>query len=62
MSPSDGGRWGNQKLDDYRLTRFGAYLVAMAGDDTTRAVAEVEVNWATLEPSITSGDGPATGY
>jgi phage antirepressor YoqD-like protein len=31
---------------DYRLTRFGAYLVAMAGDDTKRAVAEARVYFA----------------
>ncbi|MDG4791922.1 phage antirepressor KilAC domain-containing protein [Micromonospora sp. WMMD1102] len=43
---SDGGRWGNQRLDDYRLTRFGAYLVAMAGDDTKPAVAHARVYFA----------------
>lgn len=43
---SDGGRWGNQRLDDYRLTRFGAYLVAMAGDDTKPAVARARVYFA----------------
>jgi phage antirepressor YoqD-like protein len=42
----DGGRWGNQRLDDYRLTRFGAYLVAMAGDDTKKAVAEARIYFA----------------
>ncbi|WP_338897417.1 RhuM family protein [Streptomyces sp. TG1A-60] len=45
-SRSDGGRWGNQKLDDYRLTRFGAYLTAMAGDDTKEAVAQARVYFA----------------
>lgn len=44
---SDGGRWGTQKLDDYRLTRFGAYLNAMAGDDTKEAVARARVYFAT---------------
>lgn len=43
---SDGGRWGNSQLDDYRLTRFGAYLVAMAGDDTKEAVAEARIYFA----------------
>jgi hypothetical protein len=43
---SDGGRWGNQKLDDYRLTKFGAHLVTMAGDDTKPAVAEARVYFA----------------
>jgi len=46
ISPSDGGRWRNQKLDDYRLTKFGAHLVAMAGDDTKAAVAEARVYFA----------------
>jgi hypothetical protein len=31
---------------DYRLTRFGAYLVAMAGDDTKLAVAQARVYFA----------------
>lgn len=43
---SDGGRWGNQKIGDYRLTRFGAYLTAMAGDDTKSAVAHARVYFA----------------
>ncbi|WP_326642922.1 phage antirepressor KilAC domain-containing protein [Streptosporangium sp. NBC_01755] len=43
---SDGGRWGNQKLDDFRLTRFGAYLTAMAGDDTKEAVARARIYFA----------------
>ncbi|MGH3117790.1 MAG: RhuM family protein [Gaiellales bacterium] len=43
---SDGGRWRNQKVTDYRLTRFGAYLTAMAGDDTKPAVAHARVYFA----------------
>lgn len=43
---SDGGRWGNTKVDDFRLSRFGAYLTAMAGDDTKLAVAEARVYFA----------------
>jgi hypothetical protein len=31
---------------DYRLTRFAAYLVAMAGDDTKPAVAEARIYFA----------------
>lgn len=31
---------------DVRLTRFAAYLVAMAGDDTKRAVAEARIYFA----------------
>lgn len=46
ISRSDGGRWGNQQLDDFRLTRFGAYLTAMAGDDTKPAVAHARVYFA----------------
>ncbi|MET8334339.1 RhuM family protein [Streptosporangium canum] len=43
---SDGGRWGNQKLDDFQMTRFAAYLAAMAGDDTKPAVAHARVYFA----------------
>ncbi|MFJ8507732.1 phage antirepressor KilAC domain-containing protein [Streptomyces avermitilis] len=45
-SRSDGGRWGNQRIEDYDLTRFGAYLTAMAGDDTKEAVAQARVYFA----------------
>lgn len=31
---------------DYRLTRFAAYLVAMAGDDTKEAVAQARIYFA----------------
>ncbi|MFD5661006.1 RhuM family protein [Streptomyces hirsutus] len=31
---------------DYKLTRFGAYLTAMAGDDTKEAVAQARVYFA----------------
>src|ERR1700761_6055202 len=31
---------------DYRLSRFAAYLVAMAGDDTKKAVAEARIYFA----------------
>ncbi len=43
---SEGGRWGNQVLHDFRLTRFGAYLAAMAGDDTKEEVARARVYFA----------------
>ncbi|MGX1221971.1 RhuM family protein [Streptomyces ambofaciens] len=46
ISRSDGGRWGNQKLADFQLTRFGAYLTAMAGDDTKQAVALARLYFA----------------
>jgi hypothetical protein len=41
-----GGRWGKQTVGSYRLTRFGAYLTAMAGDDTKTAVAHARVYFA----------------
>lgn len=34
------------KQADYRLTRFGAYLAAMAGDDTKKAVALARIYFA----------------
>ncbi|MDX2933040.1 phage antirepressor KilAC domain-containing protein [Streptomyces ipomoeae] len=34
-----GGRWGKQTVADYRLTRFGAYHVALAGDGRKPEVA-----------------------
>lgn len=37
---------GDQRKRGYRLTRFGAYLTAMAGDDTKEAVAEARVYFA----------------
>jgi DNA-damage-inducible protein D len=43
---TDGGRWGNQQLEDYRLTRFASYLVAMAGDHLKKAVAEARIYFA----------------
>ncbi len=43
---ADGGNLGSQIRVDYRLSRFGAYLVAMAGDDTKAAVAHARVYFA----------------
>lgn len=40
------GNLGQQTRGDYRLTRFGAYLTAMAGDDTKTAVAHARVYFA----------------
>ncbi|MER5420306.1 RhuM family protein [Streptosporangium roseum] len=40
------GNLGDQTRGDYELTRFGAYLVAMAGDDTKSAVAHARVYFA----------------
>lgn len=40
------GNLGDQTRGDYELTRFGAYLTAMAGDDTKSAVAHARVYFA----------------
>lgn len=40
------GNLGDQERCDYRLTRFGAYLTAIAGDDTKDAVAHARVYFA----------------
>lgn len=59
---SDGGRWGVGRVADFRLTRFGAYLTAMAGDDTKRAVAEARIYFAVrtreAEVAATVGQAP----
>ncbi len=41
-----GGRWGKQKVNDYRLTRFGAYHVALAGDSRKPEVAAAKTYFA----------------
>ena len=58
---SDGGRWGNQQLADFRLTRFGAYLTAMAGDDTKEAIARARIYFAvkTREAEVAAPAAPA---
>jgi len=56
---SDGGRWGNQQLDDFRLTRFAAYLTAMAGDDTKDAVAHARVYFAVRTREAETAIAPA---
>lgn len=40
------GSGASREVPDYRLTRFGAYLTAMAGDDTKEAVARARVYFA----------------
>ena len=40
------GSGAQRSVPDFRLTRFGAYLVAMAGDDTKQAVAEARIYFA----------------
>ncbi|MFJ6554512.1 phage antirepressor KilAC domain-containing protein [Streptomyces luteogriseus] len=41
-----GGRWGRQTVTDYRLTRFGAYHVALAGDGRKPEVAAAKTYFA----------------
>lgn len=41
-----GGRWGKQEVDDYRLTRFGAYHVALAADGRKPEVAMAKTYFA----------------
>ncbi|MYR28617.1 MULTISPECIES: phage antirepressor KilAC domain-containing protein [unclassified Streptomyces] len=40
------GRWGKQSVADYRLTRFGAYHVALAGDSRKPEVAAAKTYFA----------------
>lgn len=40
------GSGAEREVPDFRLTRFGAYLTAMAGDDTKEAVAQARVYFA----------------
>lgn len=40
------GNLGAQEKNDYHLSRFGAYLTAMAGDDTKEAVARARIYFA----------------
>lgn len=41
-----GGRWGQQQSGDYRLTRLGAYQVALAGDGRKPEVAAAKTYFA----------------
>lgn len=60
----NGGRWGRQEVADYRLTRFGAYHVALAGDGRKPEVAAaktyfaVKTREAELATTITVPDTP----
>ncbi|MEW2313730.1 phage antirepressor KilAC domain-containing protein [Streptomyces bauhiniae] len=60
-----GGRWGRQEAADYRLTRFGAYHVAIAGDGRKPEVAAAKTYFAVktreaelaTKPDVTSPEG-----
>ncbi|WP_210534258.1 phage antirepressor KilAC domain-containing protein [Streptomyces scabiei] len=60
-----GGRWGHQQVKDYRLTRFGAYHVALAGDGRKPAVAAAKTYFAVrtreaelaAKPDLSSPEG-----
>jgi DNA-damage-inducible protein D len=41
-----GGRWGRQEVNDFRLTRFAAYQVALAGDAAKPEIAAAKTYFA----------------
>ncbi len=41
-----GGRWGEQEVDDFRLTRYASYLLAMNSDPRKEAVATAQTYFA----------------
>jgi phage antirepressor YoqD-like protein len=55
-----GGRWGQQQVADYRLTRFGAYQVALAGDSRKPQIAAAKVYFAvkTREAELAQSAAP----
>ncbi|MFC8429930.1 phage antirepressor KilAC domain-containing protein [Streptomyces sp. NPDC057253] len=60
-----GGRWGKQEVTDYRLTRFGAYHVTLAGDGRKPEVAAAKTYFAVktreaeiaAQPDVSSPEG-----
>ncbi|MFD3929522.1 phage antirepressor KilAC domain-containing protein [Streptomyces sp. NPDC058614] len=60
-----GGRWGKQEVADYRLTRFGAYHVTLAGDGRKPEVAAAKTYFAVktreaelaAQPDVSSPEG-----
>ncbi|MET8807204.1 phage antirepressor KilAC domain-containing protein [Streptomyces sp. NPDC004546] len=59
------GRWGRTKVKDYRLTRFGAYHIAIAGDGRKPEVAAAKTYFAVktreaelaTKPDVSSPEG-----
>ncbi|RMB81269.1 phage antirepressor KilAC domain-containing protein [Streptomyces shenzhenensis] len=59
------GRWGRTKVKDYRLTRFGAYHVALAGDGRKQEVAAAKTYFTVktreaelaAKPDVSSPEG-----
>ncbi|WP_432164853.1 phage antirepressor KilAC domain-containing protein [Streptomyces sp. bgisy031] len=57
----EGGRWGRQQVKDYRLTRFGAYHVALAADGRKPEVAAAKTYFAiqTRNAEVAAASAPA---
>lgn len=53
------GRWGKQPVADYRLTRFGAYHVALAGDSRKPEVAAAMTYFAVKTREAELAQAPA---
>lgn len=43
---TSGGRWGRQEVNDFRLTRFAAYQVTLAGDASKPEIARAKTYFA----------------
>lgn len=54
-----GGRWGTQQVDDYRLTRFGAYQVTLAGDASKPEIAAAKTYFAVKTREAELAQAPA---
>lgn len=54
-----GGRWGKQNVNDYRLTRFGAYHVTLAGDGRKPEVAAAKTYFAVKTREAELAQAPA---
>jgi DNA-damage-inducible protein D len=53
------GRWNNTKVKDYRLTRFGAYQIAQAGDSRKPEVAAAKAYFAVKTREAELAQAPA---